>query len=224
MPSLYIRVAGPAKEGAHYSNRFRLARLDGTASMVSKSGSRGGIQPDFAWLQARSLLDLNPIALNLFSTCQLAGRSFTIRANSAMACERPTKALSSWGVLNLGAPTETASVTLGSRIRLAALGGALALAMGGCSFTNEALLPSLTGEDPAPRRRPPSRRLPRSALPPPGSRPVSKFHRLPRNAPRCSPPGSRRRRRAPSPPAAPRSGSASPAWRGRAAPPNRRVR
>ena len=37
---------------------------------------------------------------------------------------------------------------LRSRIRLAALGGALALGLGGCSFTNEALLPSLTGEDP----------------------------------------------------------------------------
>jgi hypothetical protein len=35
-----------------------------------------------------------------------------------------------------------------SRIRLAALGGVLALALGGCSFTSEALWPSLTGDDP----------------------------------------------------------------------------
>jgi hypothetical protein len=65
-----------------------------------------------------------------------------------MASERPTKALSCWGVLNLGALLETASVMLGSRIRFAALGAALALTVSACSFTNEALLPSLTGEDP----------------------------------------------------------------------------
>jgi hypothetical protein len=37
----------------------------------------------------------------------------------------------------------------GSRTRLALLGGALALALGGCSFTNDALWPSLTGDDPS---------------------------------------------------------------------------
>ncbi len=48
----------------------------------------------------------------------------------------------------MGAPIETASVTPRSRIRRTALGGVFVLALGGCSFTSEALLPSLTGEDP----------------------------------------------------------------------------
>src|SRR5690606_1691929 len=41
-----------------------------------------------------------------------------------------------------------AKVKSGIRIHAAALGGALVLALGGCSFTSDALWPSLTGEDP----------------------------------------------------------------------------
>jgi hypothetical protein len=84
-----------------------------------------------------------------------------------IARDRPVKTLEFWGVLHLGAPLKMASPLSRFRPSSLVLAGAVTVLLGGCSFTQDALWPSLSGEDPKSQSTAPAQPAPTAQRPAP---------------------------------------------------------